>query len=388
MDKSAFLKTTDLFSDIPETLLSTIGLSMEELSEKAGAVIFKEGDEGDAVYLVVEGTLGLVAGGVRLIGCSKGECVGEFALIDNAPRSASAVADTDVRLLVWRRKEFQRALIENGEVTRSVFKLLTGKLRQNVAVQVEAALERERWRQDLKRAREIQQAMLPTQDLATGSVSVSGYCRPAAHVGGDYFDYVLLGEDKVGIIVADVMGHGFYAGLLMAMAKSCLHTQVTIDDSPAAVMEAMNQTVFHSVQSGLLMSCCYIVIDPRNDKMAYTNAGHPYPFHCSGKTGEMERLTSTDTLLGFPGFEGLQFTVEERKWEKGDLLVLFTDGVPEAEDEQGKMFGDTRLESLILANKDQSPAQVKERILEALLAHASSTAEGDDVTLVVAKSTE
>ena len=230
--------------------------------------------------------------------------------------------------------------------------------------------------------------MLPTSDLTTRYVGVSGCCRPAAHVGVDYFDYLTLGDDenKVGIIVADVMGHGFYAGLLAAMAKSCLHTQVTIDDSPGAVMEAMNRTVFHSVQTGLLMSCCYLVVDPERRKLTYTNAGHPYPFHYSAARGRLERLASTDTVLGFPGFEDLRFRTGERDWGKGDELVLFTDGVIEAENVNEEMFGEDRLGGLILEGRDRSPSLAKERILEVLFEHTrDKEGEGDDITLVVAK---
>jgi sigma-B regulation protein RsbU (phosphoserine phosphatase) len=263
--------------------------------------------------------------------------------------------------------------------------MLTGKLRHNVALQVEAALEQERWRQDLKRAREIQQAMLPTGDMATDAMLVSGYCCPAAHVGGDYYDYVHLDDGKFGVIVADVMGHGFYAGLLVAMAKSCLHTQVTIDDSPGAVMEALNRTVFHSVQSGLLMSCCYLVIDVRDRSLVYANAGHPYPFHYIQSVDLLERLVSTDTLLGVPGMEKMRFNTEKRKWGEGDLLVLFSDGVPEAENAVEEGFGEERLGHLILQNNDQLPSQVKERILESLAQHSLGRAQEDDVTLVVAK---
>ncbi len=385
-DKTAFLGKTDLLSEVPTPLLTRISDVVEEISVKEGEVIFREGDVGDAVYLVVEGRLGLEANGVRLFSRGKGQWVGEFALIDNAPRSASAVAETDISLLKWTRADFTEALTHSGEVARSVFKLLTGKLRDNVAIQVESALEKERWRQDLKRANEIQRAMLPTQDLATDKAYVSGYCRPAAHVGGDYFDYLLLGDDNLGIILADVMGHGFYAGLLVAMAKSCLHTQATIDYSPAAVMEAMNRIVFHSVQTGLLMTCCYVLIDLRENRLTYTNAGHPYPFHYRANSNCLERLSSTDTLLGVPGLEETRFSTEQRSWDKGDLLVLFSDGLPEAEDGQEQDFGEERVGRIILENKAGSPTHVKDCLLAALSAHCRGLPQNDDISLVVGKS--
>ncbi len=384
-DRIAFLKTTDLLAEVPEHLFRQISERLREMEAKAGTVIFREGDAGDAVYLIVDGALSIEKNGIRLGTRSRGECVGEFALVDGAPRSASIVADTDVLLLKWERRDFQEALSQSLEVAYGIFKILTGKLRQDVDLQVRAALEQERWRQDLKRAHEVQMAMLPEGDLSTERIEVSGYCRPAADVGGDYYDYLPLEDDKIGLIIGDATGHGFYAGLFVAMAKSCLHTQATIDYSPERVMEAMNRTVSTSIQSGLLMTCCYVLIDFRCHTLAYCNAGHPYPYHYSRGADRLGRLVSTDLLLGVPGFGASRFTKMERAWEKGDLLLLFSDGIPEAEDAHGEPFEEERLEKVLIENRDRSPAQIKDSVLSALSGHCKGVAQSDDITLMVAK---
>ena len=385
-DKVAFLNTTELFAEAPESLLAQISESMQEIEVKAGKTIFREWDLGDAIYFVVHGTVGLEKKGIKLLTRGRGECFGEFALLDAEPRSTSAVAETDVLLLKWGRKDFQQALLQNREVAFGIFKMLTGKLRQDVTLQVESAREQERLQQDLRRAHEIQMAMLPQEYLSTETIEISGYCKPAADVGGDYYDYLFFEDNNLGVIICDVTGHGFYSGLFVAMAKSCLHTQARIDYSPEKVMEAMNRAVSISMKRGLLMSCCYILIDLKNNLLTYSNAGHPCPYHYNLSKNSLEQLSPTDNmLLGIPGFEESEFTTEERKWEKGDLLVLYSDGITEAEDANEEMFDEERLENVILENREKSANDIKDCILNTLSLHCNGMVQSDDVTLVVAK---
>jgi len=164
-DRIAFLKTTNLFAEVPESLLMQISESMQPIEAKAGTIIFREGDEGDAVYLVVRGTVGIGKDDINLLTRSSGECFGEFALLDEGLRSASAVTETEVLLLKWKRKDFQKALSQSGEAAYSIFKILTGKLRQTVTIQVLnkqrqiAAQLREKLRQQ-EEAERIQEAKM------------------------------------------------------------------------------------------------------------------------------------------------------------------------------------------------------------------------------------
>ncbi len=385
VDRVAFLKTTDLLAGVPDDILAQIGGDMEEIEAKTGTTVFRQGGRGDAVYLVVDGALSIERGGIQLVSLGRGECVGEFALIDGGPRSASAIAETDVLMLKWMREDFDTTISKNRAVVYGLFKILTGRLRRENDIRVEVVLEQERWRQDLKRAHEIQMGMLPEGDLITDHIEISGYCRPAADVGGDYYDYLLLEDDKLGIILGDVTDHGFYSGLFVAMAKNCLHTQATIDYAPEKVMEAMNRTVSMSIRSGMLMTCCYVLIDSRRHTLSYTNAGHNFPYHYSRRSDKLDPLPSTDMVLGVPGFEASGFAKQERSWEKGDLLLLYSDGITEAQDADGEMFEEERLRVILLQNRDSTPAQIKEAILQALARHIRSATPSDDITLAVAK---
>ncbi|MDA0746886.1 MAG: SpoIIE family protein phosphatase [bacterium] len=380
-----FLKQTELFVNVSKSHLAQIGDEMAQVVAKAGTIIFQEGEPGDAVYLVEEGVLDIIRDGVQVVSAEAGGCVGEFALIDDGPRSASVLARTDVRLLRWDRTAFQRALDASPGVASGILKMLTAKLRQDTATYVQVSQEREHLRQDMKRAQEIQMGMLPARDLKCETIETSGYCQPAAAVGGDYYDYLHTEQGKLGVILGDVTGHGFYSGLFVAMAKSCLHTQGKVDCAPARVMEAMNHTLSLSIQSGLLMTCCYLLFDDSRNYLTYCNAGHNFPYLYRRATDSLETLESTDLLLGVPGFETNHFHQKEREWLPGDILLLYSDGITEAANAQGEMFEEERLEATLLAHKDCSAVEIKQAVLEALAQHTHGVEQSDDITLVVAR---
>lgn len=385
LERIDFLRNTELFAGVEHDALVQIAGDLHELNLEAGTRVFTKGEDGDAVYLIIQGRLGLEADGIHLVTRTNGECVGEFALIDEGPRSASASAETDVRLLQWDRSRFQSALSENPDVARGIFRILTTKLRQDIAIHVDYAVEKERWRQDLQRAREIQMGMLPAGDVCSEKLHVSGFCQPAVEVGGDYYDYVALGEGKLGIIVGDVTGHGFYSGLFVAMAKSCLHTLADIDNTPASIMHSMRHTLSLSIQRRLLMSCCYVLVDPLAATLFYANAGHPYPYHYRAGARQLDKLLPLDPILGALEPELSHYQQGEAAWGPEDVLVLYTDGVTEERDFNGKQFGHERLEKLIVDNASLSSVSIKRAILDAVAEHAGNVAQTDDLTLVVAK---
>ena len=155
-DRVAFLRQTDLLADADERLLTQIAGEMEEVRLPEGSVLFEGGAAGDAVYLVVRGRLSMQLEGVHFLARGEGECVGEFALVDPAPRSNTVVTQTDAVLLRWRREHFDVCLASHPEVANGILRILTRKLRQDVAIHVESALKLEK--RVKKRTQELQKA--------------------------------------------------------------------------------------------------------------------------------------------------------------------------------------------------------------------------------------
>jgi serine phosphatase RsbU (regulator of sigma subunit) len=384
-DKKQFLRTTKLLSLVPESTLVRIASEVESLSVMAGQVVCREGDPGDALYFIAEGEVRVEKEGKTIVCLHPPECVGEFALIDDLPRSATVVAEQDCILFRWKRKHFINALAESSEIKQGVLKILTFRLREDGFRQVMEAVERERLRQDLRRAHEIQMAMLPGGELRTEQLQLCGFCRPADQVGGDYFDYCSLEGNRTALILGDATGHGFYSGLFVAMAKSCLHNQLRTDHAPSRVMEAMNRTLSLTLHAFRLMSCCFMVFDPPLGKMAYCNAGHPPPYLYSRQLRQLQKLMPTDSLLGMPNAENALFSNNQADWKPGDTLLLYSDGITEARNSDEEEFGSGRLEEVFVTSIEESPQKIMDSILEAVSLHCGRRNQDDDITIVVAR---
>jgi serine phosphatase RsbU (regulator of sigma subunit) len=385
IEKEKFLKTSALLSAIPPNQLAQIASELETAPVHAGDVVCREGEPGDALYFIVEGELRVEKEGKTIVCLHPPECVGEFALIDDLPRSATVVAEQDSVLLRWDRRHFIRALSESSELKHGVLKVLTFRLREDGFRQVMEAVERERMRQDLRRAHEIQMAMLPGGELCTEHTQICGCCRPADQVAGDYFDYCALPGSKTALILGDATGHGFYSGLFVAMAKSCFHNQLRTDYSPSKVMEAMNRTLSLTLHSFRLMSCCFIVLDPLAGGLTFCNAGHPPPYHFGRKSGRLERLPATDVLLGLPNTENAPFTNSQAEWQSGDSLVLYSDGITEARNFKEEEFGDDRLAAILRSCPQSPPREIMDIVLDAVSRHCDRKNQDDDMTIVVAR---
>jgi serine phosphatase RsbU (regulator of sigma subunit) len=376
-----FLQTTELLRDVPPEMLSRVAARLQPIALAEGQTLFREGDDADALFLVVAGTLRIEKDGIVLATRGAGECVGEFALLDSGVRSASVVAATDADLLEWKGTDAWRALSDSEHLRQAIFRVLISKLRQDVSDRAAAALERERIEQDLRRASEIQQAMLPTTDLELPDVVVSGLSRPSADVGGDYFDAVATDGRRCSLVVADVMGHGLHAALLVAMAKSCFQTQAHANADAAEIMRALNQSLWHSVRSHMLMTAATVTIAPEASLMTYSNAGHPPGLHV--RDGQVDALDTTDPLLGMEIFRHASFHEVTRPWRRGDRLVLYTDGISEARNETDEEFGRGRLEQVVLDAASLPAPAIRARLLDEVDRFTGGRAQQDDMTIVV-----
>lgn len=260
--------------------------------------------------------------------------------------------------------------------------LETHHLKQLAAAQ-EQIMAEERIKQDMERAYEIQMSMLPQEDLLHENIHISGYCRPADNVGGDYYDYFVLPDGRIGLLIGDVTGHGFYASLIVAMARSCRTTQTNIDPEVKPVMGAMNQIVQTTGPDWLFMTACYVIIDPATHTFSYANGGHHFPFHYRASSQETVPLESTGPLLGV--LPDIAYDAAVSTWAPGDLLVLFSDGIVEAENAKGELFGEARLQQLIHTHGHLPPQEMNETIIRTVETFCQGVPQRDDVTLVVVK---
>jgi sigma-B regulation protein RsbU (phosphoserine phosphatase) len=378
-----YLRASKFFNEVSSELRTQVAEVIQEARFPAADIIFREGEFGDAVYLIVEGRVVILKEDVKVLYLEKGDWVGEMALLDDEPRSATIAADTDVLTLKLLRKDFDKVLGSYPEVRRALYRILVKKIRLDLDKQVKAIQAQEQVKQDIRRASEVQDAMLPSGTLTQEELRLTGTCIPAATVGGDYYEHVPLDNNRVALFLGDVTGHGFYCGLIVAMAKSCLLTQLDNDPSPDAVMTALNRIIYPFGPEWIFMTGCYILVNRETKTLSYLNAGQNHPLLYRQLTGELIRLNTTSYPIGV--LPDIEHNVFEESWEPGDWLLMHSDGIVEAENEHRDQFGDDRLKSCLMAHINHSPVEVKKAIFNEVTEFMGEGPQKDDMTVVVVK---
>ena len=384
-EKLQFLKKTELFAELPETELKSICQIASEVAYPADATLFEEGDEGDSLYLIVNGEVSIIKAGTEVLFFNeKGYCLGEIALIDNKPRSATVKTVTSTQFLRITRHDFYNAMMREPRIGSGMFRVLNDKIRRDLEIQMSAIRKEIAQEESMRLAAEVQKSLLPNQEISHPYVSSAGYCRPANSVGGDYYDYLRLADNSIAIFLGDVMGHGYHSAMVAAMTKSCLQTQIPFDASVPEVMKAITRVIEDS-QTFIYMTCCYLIIHSDN-RFEFANAGHPQMLLYRGDNSEPLELKSSFMPVGFPKFdESQQYYSTEVEWHSGDLLVLYSDGITETFNPDAEMYGLERFKALISEKRHLSPLEIKAEILSDLQAYQQDESTNDDITLVVAK---
>jgi phosphoserine phosphatase RsbU/P len=261
------------------------------------------------------------------------------------------------------------------------FALLVSLLLVNLLVLLEVA-DRLSLKGELEVAREIQLAMLPRGTFTVPGVQISGTTRPANTVGGDFYDILPLPDGRVIVTLGDVAGKGSPAALLMAILLASLRALVDEQLEPAALVERLNVQISRHSPASRFITLFYAVYTPATGELAYVNAGQNPPF-VRRLTGTYERLGPTGVALGM--FERSTFRVIYTRIEPGETLILYSDGITEAEDPSGRPFEEVGLEYVVERHLSDPPDELGSRILKAVEAHARRSRFVDDLTVLILK---
>jgi sigma-B regulation protein RsbU (phosphoserine phosphatase) len=251
-------------------------------------------------------------------------------------------------------------------------------------------VEREKQRLDdeLRIARQIQMSLLPVRPPAVASLDVADLCEPARAVGGDYYDFFDLGDNRLGVLVADVAGKGTSAALYMAELKGIMVALSRADASPGAVLCRVNRLLVGQLDNRSFITMAYAVIDPVRGVVTVARAGHSPMIVAS--PGRADIVAPEGMVLGLrlPGAEDLfERVLEEREVPiaPGEVIVFYTDGVTEATAPDGDMFGDDRLARLVAGTSHLSAAGIRERVVRDIRAFTGPGEAHDDMTMVIVK---
>jgi len=239
--------------------------------------------------------------------------------------------------------------------------------------------ERERVEQELLVARRIQHASLPKEVPKLERWQIASYYQPAREVGGDFYDFQLLSEGKLGLAVGDATGKGVPAALVMSTTCGMLRLAAqSYSSSPGEILQRVNQVLFPNIPPNMFVTCFYTILDPKSGTLTYANAGHDLPYVDHG-TGEAEELRARGMPLGL--MPGMSYEEKEVVLDAGESALFYSDGLVEAHDPHGEMFGFPRLRELVAEHGEEE--SLEETLLEELYSFTGEEWEQeDDITLL------
>ena len=236
---------------------------------------------------------------------------------------------------------------------------------------------RERLEQDLRVARSIQQASLPKEVPTLEGWQIAPYYRSAREVGGDFYDFHPLSEGRLGLAVGDATGKGVPAALVMSTTCGMLRLAAQSHTSPAEMLQRVNEALFPYIPPNMFVTCFYAILDPQSASLTYANAGHDLPY--LHRDGDCEELRARGMPLGL--MPGMGYEEKETILEAGESALFYSDGLVEAHDPKGEMFGFPRLQALVAKHGEEGA--LGDFLMEELYSFVGGGWEQeDDITLL------
>jgi sigma-B regulation protein RsbU (phosphoserine phosphatase) len=396
------LGRTVKLEDAASTILSEVS---ETVGADLGAIYVYDAARG---LLVPIASRGAAPHDVDAIGVDDADAVAAHVFRESAPRlfaAGDAVSPREVPVrrgvalaapITWATPRGSLAL---GVVTLSAARGAKGftagdlKLVAAIASQIGAAIqltrlvrasvEQERLEREMQLAHDLQMRLLPLPSAIAPDAQCAARVEPARSVGGDFYHLFRLGGGRVGVLMGDVSSHGYQAALIMALTMSAMAIHAQKGDGPAATVAALLETIADELRdTEMFLALCYAVIDPGAGEIRWVNAGQPQSFVMDG-AGQASRLDATNPPLGLASAPPVE---DVRPWRTGDdTLVLFTDGVSDARDPEGRALGELPVLEVIAARRRDAPERIVDGVFALLEGHMGGVAAADDQAVVIVR---
>jgi serine phosphatase RsbU (regulator of sigma subunit) len=299
-----------------------------------------------------------------------------------------------IKMLAWRADQIARGdLASRVEVTSTDEIGLLGEnfnyMADQLVVLLRETAEKATLEKELEVARTIQETLVPGLDTVDRNyVKLAGFFEPASQCGGDWWTYHDLKDGKVLVVIGDVTGHGVPSAMITAAAKAACDVAraVNHDDVGASqLLEIMNRAIYESAKRKFVMTCFASIIDPNAKSITYANAGHnfPYIYRLTNGAGEFGSLMTRGNRLG--DLQDSKYVAKTQPLHAGDVLVWYTDGIIECENERGEEFGEKRFRSAIRQASALEPAEIREALVASSHQFFGERPRKDDITMVVAR---
>jgi sigma-B regulation protein RsbU (phosphoserine phosphatase) len=407
---NSIIRRVPLFSNLPPAEIEALAATLTEKTYPAQTVLFREDERGDRFYIVVEGVIEIIKAmdtpDERILEIrDMGEFIGEMSLLSrDGLRTASARVQTHSRLLELARADFESLLSREPTIVYEMLRALSERLgvAQDKALQelieknrqltrayeeLKAAqaqiIEKEILDRELHQANEIQQSMLPSALPQITGYDIGALMIPAREVGGDFYDAFPLGDDYLGLVVGDVSGKGIPAALYMAMTTRLLRAEAGNGISPETTLQCVNAHLLDMNIKQMFVTILYGILEKSTGKFTYVRAGHEYPLVCDpvGKVLPVEK--SRGLPLGL--FDQPLLEVLSTHMLPGCTLVIYSDGITEAENDREEFFGTTGLEAVLPGLLAESAQGLCDRLVESIAKFSGDVPQSDDITVLILK---
>jgi serine phosphatase RsbU (regulator of sigma subunit) len=382
---------------------------IDEASEahyQPGEDIIREGSVGRELFLVVDGLIAVIKGQgdqeIQITRSGPGEVLGEMGFIDERPRSATVRAVQPTRVLVLSAERMRAALSEHPSLLFRTMQMLSARLRQTDQQMIEdlhrknlelaqayqelqaaqaALLEKERIERELELARDLQQSILPRQFPQIPGLHIAAINQPARQVGGDFYDVIPLKNGRLGLVIADVSGKGMPAALFMGLTRSLIRAEARRSLSPRTVLLSVNNLLMENQLAEMFVTVFYGVLDPQESQLSYVRAGHDRPILYNSERKECRWLAPAGTVLGM--LADIRLDEERIRLQPGEQLVLYSDGITDANSPSGEFFGAERLQKIICFSKASHPRELCQAIFDQVGQFQAGAEQYDDMTLLI-----
>jgi serine phosphatase RsbU (regulator of sigma subunit)/anti-sigma regulatory factor (Ser/Thr protein kinase) len=387
-----FVSWTQIFQDVPYAAIEDMVERLTIQDIVGELILLKPGDPNESVRVVLQGRLKVYLdqpGSGDFIDVGVGACVGEMSVIDHRPVSAYVVAEPGTQLLVIDADTFLNKMMAIPRVSRNLMSTLSGRMRRSDELTIQRMrrmMEMEQAQRELQYARSIQNSLLPSEPLFADDPRIDcvGRMCTAREVGGDFYDIFFLDPQHVFFVIADVCGKGLPAALFMVRAIAILRAQSGFERHSADYAERLiarlnDQLYEHNDAQQFLTAYCGI-LDLETLTVRYVNAGHNAPAIAIGDDAFEYRGEPINPFVGM--IEGIRYRAGEMQLKPGSVLLLYTDGVTEAEDTRGDMLGDDRLLARLNAAPARSARALVDAVFEDVTEFAAGAQQSDDITVL------
>ena len=410
IDKESIIRKITLFASLPGSEISNLVGAVPTINYAAGDIIFREGDHGDSFYVVMNGEIEILkamnTADERLIGVrGTGDYIGEMSLLNpDGKRTASVRARSAVQAIEITRADFDALLHRHPQMAYEMTRVFSNRLTaadnatirdlqeknkqlQQAYDELRAAqaqiIEKEKLERELQVARQIQESILPRTLPKVPGFDFGAKMIPTRAVGGDFFDFVQIDPTHVGIAIADVSDKGVPAAIFMALARSLLRAESMRSLDPFTVVQNVNNLLTEMNDAGMFVTVVYGVLDCTTRQFHYARAGHDAPVVFGSDHKYLVPDLKTSNPIGI--FPDIPLDVQSITINPGQSLIMFTDGITEAMNEQSELYSIERLYDLIVEFPVLSAQDICTRIIDQVIQYRGSAPQSDDITMVAAR---